>query len=325
MSDASERKDQDPNDLEWSWGEEVPVRWWVHILLFLAACGTTLLAGIVFAEGDPFALETWKDGALIMRGASFSVAVMAIIFAHEMGHYLWALKHKVPVSPPYFLPGLPIPFVGVIPLMGTFGAFIRMELRPLGAKKLLDIGAWGPLAGFIVTVPILLLGYSLSDVRPLPAETDVEGVMRLGDTLLLLIGEAIFFPDIPEGHDVFLHPVAMAGWTGGFLTAFNLLPIGQLDGGHIAYSVFGERFNRVAPYFFYALIVAGVVGFPGWLLLALLLWRMRPEHPNIIRGEFVRGKDLWLAIASLVMFILTFTPQPIVGPTLLDGLLQYFR
>ena len=317
MSD--ERREQ---ELEEPWEDELaPPRWWLHILLFLVTCVTTWLAGIVFAGGAPFMAETWRDGALLLKGASFTVCVMLILFAHEMGHYLMARRYGVPVSPPYFLPGLPLPPFGVIPLMGTFGAFIRMELRPLTARKLLDIGAWGPLAGFIVTVPVLMLGYALSDVRPLPEPQGDGAVMQLGNTLLLLLGEAIFFPNIPRGHDVFLHPVAMAGWTGGFLTAFNLLPIGQLDGGHIAYSVFGERFNRVARYLFYALIVAGIVSFPGWLILAALLWRMRPEHPSIIEGEYARGKDAWLAVASLVMFVLTFSPAPIVGPTLLDGLL----
>lgn len=300
-----------------------PIAWWKHIALFVITCLTTLLAGLVFAEGEPFALSSWTDPVILGRGLSYSVSVMAIIFAHEMGHYLQARRHGVPVSPPYFLPGLPLPPVGVIPLMGTFGAFIRMELQPIRARKLLDIGAWGPLAGFIVTVPVLMLGYALSDVRPLPPPDPElgEGVMRLGDTLLLLIGEQIFFPDVPEGHDVFLHPVAMAGWTGAFLTAFNLLPIGQLDGGHIAYCVFGERFNRMAPLLFAGLILAGIFAFPGWLVLAALLWKMRPTHPPIMRGEPVRGADLWLAVASLIMFALTFTPQPIVGPTLLELLM----
>lgn len=293
-------------------------RWWQHVALFFVTCATTWLAGIYFAEGDPFAAETWANTGLLLRGGTYTLGVMAIIFAHEMGHYLQARRHDVPVSPPYFLPGLPIPGMGVLPLMGTFGAFIQMALRPVRARQLLDIGAWGPLAGFIVTVPVLMLGYVFSDVRPLPEPDALEQPMMLGNSLLLWIGQYIFFPNVPEGHDVFMHPLAMAGWTGCLLTAFNLLPLGQLDGGHILYCVLGDRFNKIVPYLFGGLILMGVLVFEGWLVLALLLWRMGIRHPPIIAGGPARGADAWLAWASIGMFALTFSPAPIVMPTLLE-------
>lgn len=289
---------------------------WVHALLFVAALLTMWLAGISFAEQNPWDLETWRTGKGLGAGASYALSLMAILYCHEMGHYLQGKRHGVEMSRPYFLPGIPIPGGGVMPFMGTFGAFIRMRLARIDADALLKVGAWGPLAGFLVTVPVLLIGFSLSEVKPLPE--DPAGALRLGDTLLLLLGEALFHPNIPEGSDVFLHPMAMAGWTGGLLTALNLLPIGQLDGGHICYSVFGERYNRVAWVLWGGLLVMGVVGFTGWLVLAGLLFWMRPVHPDIMAGEPVRGPGLWLAVASLVMLVLTFSPTPIAGMSLLD-------
>lgn len=303
-----------------------PPKWWLHIVLFIATCCTMFLAGMYFAEADPFALASWTDPSTLVGAGSYMVCVMLIIFSHEMGHYLMAKRHGLGVSPPYFLPGIPIPPFGILPLMGTFGAFIQLQLKPLSAKKLLDVGAWGPLAGFVVTVPVMLLGIYLSDVRPLPVpvEGSEEGLMSLGNSVLMWAGTALFHPDVPQGHDVFMHPVAMAGWTGCFLTAYNLLPLGQLDGGHIAYTVFGERFNRIAPWLFGAFVIIGVVGFTGWLLLAALIWRMGARHPSIIRGELVRGRDRWLAWASLGMFVVTFAPEPIVMPSVLDHVLALF-
>ena len=301
-----------------------PARWGIHLGLFLACLGTTWLAGIGFAGGGPFEASTWQDASLLLRGATYTLGVMPIIFAHEMGHYVMARRHGVPVSLPYFLPGLPIPGMGVIPLMGTFGAFIRMGLRPMRAKQLLKIGAWGPLAGFLLTLPVLCLGYALSEVQPLPQ--DLSTRLFFGDTLLMLGCQKLFFPTMPAGHDVFLHPLAVAGWTGGFLTAFNLLPLGQLDGGHIGYSRFGSGFNRVVPWLFGALVIMGITAFAGWLVLAGLVWWMSPRHPDIVQGPPLKGgRDSWLFWASVAMFVLTFTPWPIHGPqTLWQMLLGLF-
>ena len=287
-------------------------RWWLHGVLFALTCLTTWWSGIMFAGGEPFTWATYEETEVVWQGAGYSFFVLLILFAHEMGHYLKARQHEVEVSPPYFLFGIPVPPWGaVLPFMGTFGAVIQMQLKRLKAKKLLEIGAWGPVAGFIVTVPVLFVGYALSEVRPLPENG--EGTMQFGYTLLMWLGEKLFFPDIPPGHDVFMHPIAVAGWVGVLLTAINLLPLGQLDGGHIAYTVFGERFNRVAPWLLGALALAGLALFPGWLLMAAIVWKIGAKHPPMMKGEPVRGaRDTWLAWASLAIFVLTFTPQPIV-------------
>lgn len=292
-------------------------RWlWPHIPLMLLTFLSTWAAGIAFGAEDPAmaSFETWPDVDTLLVGLWYPVGVMAILFAHEMGHYLQALRHGVDVSPPYFIPGIPIPGVAVFPFIGTLGAFIRMELKPVPNKALLEIGAWGPLAGWIVTIPVLMAGFAMSDIRPLPPGEDL---VMLGDSLLLLLGEAIFHPEISEGTDVFLHPLAMAGWTGGLLTALNLLPLGQLDGGHVAYTVFGERFNKVAPALFVALCLLGLFAFAGWLVFAGLVWMLGVRHPPIATDDVVRGGDAWLAWASVVMFVTTFAFAPIEGRSVL--------
>lgn len=278
------------------------------LLTFLS----TWVAGVAFASDDAAVvlLTAWPTNDVLLRGLWYPVGLMTILFAHEMGHYLQTRNHGVEASPPYFIPGLPIPTFGLFPFIGTLGAFIRIELKPIPNKALLEIGAWGPLAGWIVTIPVLLAGFAMSDVRPLPAGDEF---ITLGDSLLLLLGEALFHPQIVEGSDVFLHPLAMAGWTGCLLTALNLLPLGQLDGGHIAYTVFGERFNRVAPALFVVLCLLGVFAFAGWLMFAVLVWMLGIRHPDIATDDVVRGRDAWLAWMSVAMFVTTFAAAPIEG------------
>ncbi|MBA2664555.1 MAG: site-2 protease family protein [Bradymonadaceae bacterium] len=286
----------------------------VHGALFLVTSATALVAGIYMAGGDPIELAAWQNGPMLLAATSYAAALMVILTAHEFGHYLQARRHGVDVSLPYFLPGIgPIPGFGILPFFGTFGAFIRMRLGAVEARPLLEISAWGPLAGFAFTVPVLFVGMALSEIRPMPETGDF---MMLGDSLLLMIAEWTFFPEIAPGHDVFLHPLAMAGWVGCLLTALNLLPIGQLDGGHIAYCVFGDSYRHVARVLYVGLMALGVFVFPGWLLFGVLVGVMGPSHPAIMRGPPVRERSLWLVGAALVMFVLTFTPRPIVVDSL---------
>ena len=292
-------------------------RWlWPHIPLMALTFLSTWVAGIAFAaeDGAVASLSAWPDVDTLLTGLWYPVGIMAILFAHEMGHYLQTKRHGVDATPPFFVPGLPIPTIGLFPFIGTLGAFIKLELRPIPNKALLEIGAWGPLAGWIVTVPVLMAGFSMSEVQPLPPG---EELITLGDSLLLVLGEMIFHPDIREGTDVFLHPLAMAGWTGCLLTALNLLPLGQLDGGHVAYTVFGERFNRVAPILFAGLCLLGLFAFAGWLVFAGLVWVLGIRHPPIATDDTVRGRDTWLAWASVVMFLTTFAAAPIQGMSVL--------
>lgn len=283
---------------------------------------TTTAFGIVLASGlvepanpnEEIGLGHLVTVATTPKGIalalSYSLSILGILFAHEMGHYLIARHYGVSASPPYFLPGLP-PF-------GTFGAFIRMRIRTIDATKLFRIGAGGPYAGFLVCVPILMVGLFLSEVQPVPVELEEA---QLGDSLLMWGLVRLVFGTIPEGQDVFLHPMAYAGWVGLFVTSFNLVPLGQLDGGHIAYTLFGKRFNRVAWFLLIGLIVLGVTVFPGWLVLVFFLLILGPKHPVVLDGPPLRGADRLAAWGALVLFGLTFVPQPFKLPTILDMVL----
>ena len=304
--------------------EQAPlqIRWWLHVTLGLWAFATMWAAGLVLAGGRIFEAETWHNTSQLGQATAYAVCTMAILMAHELGHYLQARRHGVEVTPPYFLPGVgPLPWFegAVLPMMGTFGAFIGMELKPMRARSLMQIGAWGPIAGFIVTLPVLVAGYAMSSVKPLVPSAGGEGGIQLGDSLVLWACQQAFFPEVPAGHDVFLHPVAMAGWTGCFLTAFNLLPLGQLDGGHVAYCVLGERFNRAAPYLFWGLVGLGLVAFPGWLVLAMLVYRMGATHPPLLEDGVATGRgERALALICLALFVCTITPRPFIVPSLLE-------
>ena len=294
-------------------------RWWLHAALLLATLMTTTAFGVVLASGlveqiDPAAEPGWDHLLLVATttkgialALSYSLSLLAILFSHEMGHYLVARHYGVSASPPYFLPGLP-PF-------GTFGAFIRMRIGSIDARRLFRIGAGGPYAGLLVCVPLLLVGLLLSDVQEVPV--DLEDA-KLGDSLLMWVLTRLIFGTLPDGQDVFLHPMAYAGWVGLFVTSFNLVPLGQLDGGHIAYTLFGRRFNQVAWGLLVGLIVLGVTVFPGWLVLVFFLLILGPKHPVVLEGPPLGGADRVAAWGAMAMFVLTFVPQPFKLPTILD-------
>ena len=302
--------------------DELRVWAWPHIPLMVLAFASCWLAGVAFAtdRAEVASLAAIPTAPELWEGLWYPVGVMAILFAHEMGHYVQSKIHGIETSPPYFIPGLPIPTIGLFPFIGTLGAFIHMERRPMPNKALIEIGAWGPLAGWLVAVPVLMAGMAMSEVQPLP---DGEGLVSLGDSLLLLAGEALFHPQIPDGHDVFLHPLAMAGWTGCLLTALNLLPLGQLDGGHVSYAVLGERFNRATPVLFGVLCVLGLFFFTGWIVFAALVWKLGVRHPAIATDAPVRGRDAWLAPACVVMFATTFAFAPIEGMSVIDLVMDH--
>jgi membrane-associated protease RseP (regulator of RpoE activity) len=220
-----------------------------------------------------------------------------------MGHYLACRYYGVDASPPYFLP---------MPLLvtGTLGAFIRIREQIPGKRQLFDIGIAGPIAGFVVAIPILLVGIALSEVVPIE-----PGGIWLGEPLLLKAAVLVVHGWLPDGYTIATHPVAFAAWFGLLATAINLFPIGQLDGGHISYAVLGARSTHVT--------VAGVVALIGlsfisstWIVWAvlttLMLFAFGPRHPRTVDEDVPldRGR-LWLAAFALVMLIICFTPVPI--------------
>lgn len=280
----------------------------VYIALFLASLGTTFGAGLLAASLDPYSPGSWTAQG-VLGAAGYSLWLMAILTCHEAGHYLAARRRGVEVSRPYFLPGLgPIPGFGVVPFFGTFGAFIRMSLQRMKAVDLMAIAGWGPVAGFLITVPAVFIGVAASTPEVLSQE---EGLMHLGDPLLMRIAASIFHPEMKPDQELMLHPIGLAGWVGCLLTALNLLPLGQLDGGHLTYGVLGERSALVSKVLFGLMILVGVLCFPGWLVLAGLIWWMGIVHPPLLDGPPAKGKERWMAIVCGVIFVLTFVPVPI--------------
>lgn len=270
----------------------------IHIALFAATFLTTATAS-AFNQGIDFLSEPSR----IVEGFPFAITVMTILLCHECGHYFLARSHRVDATLPYFIPAPPI-F-----LLGTFGAFIRMRGRPPDRRALFDIGAAGPWAGFVVAVPAVIVGLQLSDVRPLQPS---EGGLILGDSLLFGALVRIVLGVDPVETTILLHPIALAGWFGLLVTCLNLLPVGQLDGGHVAYAVFGRHHTWISRGVLAFLIVMGLGGWPGWLVWAFLLVVLGLHHPPT--WDPVTPLDRRRVIAAgltLLVFILTFMPEPL--------------
>ena len=196
---------------------------------FLFTLLTTIFAGALQEGVNPF-----ETPGQIYRGIPFSFSLMGILLSHEFGHYLAAKRHGLNVTLPYFIPAPPI--------IGTFGAFIKMRSLVRDRRMLMDVGAAGPLVGVVVAIPLLIAGLRLSEVKLIQGEAG----MNLGSSLLLSLLSRIVVGPLPEGYDIVIHPVGFAGWIGLLVTALNLLPVGQLDGGHVAYALFGEWQNRIS-------------------------------------------------------------------------------
>jgi membrane-associated protease RseP (regulator of RpoE activity) len=287
--------------------------WAMHGLLFVAALLTTTMSGAVITGALPadFSVLLQAGGLRAWAtGFAFSLPLLAILLCHELGHYLTARRYQLDVSPPYFLPGAPAPW-GI----GTFGAFIRLRTVLTDRRQLLDVGAAGPIAGFVVAVPILLIG--LAHSQPF-TEAGVRGMLvpwggpllPLGDSVVTLLARHVAMPGASA---VLLHPMAFAGWLGMFVTMLNLLPIAQLDGGHILYAALPRLHQRVARAFWVGIMLLGWfwVGWLFWGFVVLLLSRGRLGHPPVLDAyRPLPPARRWLVWASLVLFLLTFAPAP---------------
>lgn len=270
-----------------------------HWILFFLTILTTLMAGALM-EGANI-LENPLD---IVNGLPFSLTLMLILGTHEFGHYYYAQKHNVDATLPYFIPAPPFLF-----LIGTFGAFIKMKSPIFRKDALLQIGAAGPIAGFIIAVPALISGLLLSEVVE---KVDIKGAIMLGDSILMKLLTYITHPGLSNSQDIMLHPIAFAGWIGLLVTMLNLLPIGQLDGGHIAYAMLGQKHDLVAKIALFSLIPLSFISLNWliWGLLILVLMRSA-KHPPI--------KDFHIPLSSfnkrvgylcLFIFVICFIPAP---------------
>ncbi len=271
----------------------------IHVVLFLATFVTTTMAGAFSAGRNPLGSV---EGFL--SGLPFSTTLMAILLCHELGHYALAVYHRVPTTLPYFIPGPPF-------LVGTFGAFIRMYGMPRSRRALFDVGAAGPWAGLLVALPAVALGLSWSEVHPLAALPD--GGLVLGDSILFSALTRWILGVDPSAATIVLHPVALAGWFGLFVTFLNLLPVGQLDGGHVIYALFGRRHHGIARAFFLIVIALGFFGWEGWFVWAILLgFAVGVRHPDTADADTPldprRRLAAWL---TLGVFALTFMPVPL--------------
>ncbi|MDH3503782.1 MAG: site-2 protease family protein [Nitrospirota bacterium] len=278
-------------------------RWGLPILLFGLTVFTTLWAGAFQVNTKPVN-GAWDfliryPGSLV-NGIPFAATLLGILVTHEFGHYLLSRIHRVPASFPLFIPGPPH-------FIGTFGAVIRMRSAIMNRRALFDIGVAGPIAGFIAAVVAIIIGLSFSHIVP---RSQTYG-LQLGEPLLLQWFAWMMFGPIPPTHDVVLHPIAFAAWFGFFVTAINLLPLGQLDGGHVAFAVLGRRQRSLALATIPILIYLGLTGWPGWILWVGLASLVGIAHPPVMDPHTVLGKHRqWVAWAALAIFIVTFAPVP---------------
>jgi membrane-associated protease RseP (regulator of RpoE activity) len=316
------------NGIHWSYTYESQPpkeKLWLHGLLLILTIYTTTLAGMLMSGDLGMEMpEGWTflfDPRFLVYGIPFSMTLLAILGIHEMGHYVAARVWKVHASLPYF-----IPFPSMI---GTLGAVIKLRARIPNRRALIDIGAAGPLAGFVVAVIALAVGLHMSEV--IVAREVPEGAMSLGDSLLSAWIADLVVGNLPEGYDVMLHPVAFAGWLGLFVTVLNLLPMGQFDGGHIVYAIFGRWHKQISrgtlvalgllwaftpPYawwqasdLFSVWLDSRWPGWLVWMVMALVMGRNHPppENPYLELDAPRR----WIGYVCLVIFALCFIPNPI--------------
>ena len=277
--------------------------WVLPILLFGLTVFTTLWAGAYQVNTKPVT-GAWdfliNHPGSLLNGLPFAATLLGILVTHEMGHYVLSRIHRVPASFPLFIPGPP-------QFIGTFGAVIRMRSPIMNRQALFDIGVAGPIAGFVAAVLAIIVGLSLSYVVP---KEHAFG-LQLGEPLLLQGFAWLMFGPIPSTHDLVLHPIAFAAWFGFFVTAINLLPLGQLDGGHVAFAVFGRQQRQLAYMTVPILIYLGLTGWPGWIVWVGMAGIVGLAHPPVTDPDVGLGKGRqWVAWGALIIFIITFAPVP---------------
>jgi hypothetical protein len=325
--------DQESSSAPESESVENPLNWPKHLALFALTLLSVFHVGAQNALSRDVDFGAWFAGffdpKFLVHGAAFALPLMGILLTHEFGHYFAARWHKVPASLPYFIP---LPGIG----WGTFGAVIAMRGAIRSRKALFDIGASGPIAGLVVALPVLIWGLLHSPVETLPE----SGYQQEGQSLLYLVLKRALLGPIPDGSDVILHPAALAGWVGLMITMINLFPWGQLDGGHIAFALFGEPQHRFARWFRRSLLLL-FLGNLAYFVVPVLLhrsglglptavsnsifWLMwfgvlgliarisgGADHPPFEAGELGLVRRC-LAWACLALFALLFMPTPFAG------------
>ena len=294
----------------------------INVILFVLTVFSTLFAGSLYGDAraavDPD--SSLAPLLLLITGWPFAVTLLSILAAHEFGHYFAARYHRIAVTLPYFIP-MPL-------LLGTLGAFIQMKAPIPDRRKLFDIGVAGPLAGLVLAVPLLFVGLSSS---PMMVSPGIEGAMLEGNSILYYFAKIAVFgkvlPNPVSGEDVFMNQVTFAAWAGLLVTGLNLLPVGQLDGGHTVFALFGRRarmINQVAIGLMALLVVAGIpalqirfpalvsIGYTGWALwLGLIFFMIGPYHPPALDDVTeLDGRRRLIGYLVIGVFLLTFVPVP---------------
>jgi len=281
----------------------------VNIILFLLTLGFTLVIGVQYhisyhgvtlPAGMGFFGFLWRHPAAWLWGFSYSFSLLAILLVHELGHFFACRAHRIEATLPFFIPAPT--------LIGTFGAFIKIK-SPFSSKKaLFDVGLAGPLAGFLMALPFIALGIAQS--RIVDKQTLQTG-LTLGEPLVFKLISRLVLGSAAGQHALLVHPMAFAGWFGLLATAFNLFPIGQLDGGHILYALFGKKAFYAGVASIVVIAMLGIFYWQGWLIWALIVTLIGLRHPPIFAAERLDRKRKILAVVALLIFLLSFTPAPL--------------
>ncbi|HSR51991.1 MAG TPA: site-2 protease family protein [Acidobacteriota bacterium] len=299
-------------------------RTWINVLMLVLTVITTVMTGLTHAANydsgyfldnqirlwglpfvDPYIIAQVARPIDWMRALGFSFCILAILLAHEMGHYLYCRYYRIRATLPYVIP-VPIFF-------GTMGAVIRIREPFRNRRQLFDVGIGGPIAGFVVLIPVLVLAMLWSSTIEAPSPEDGLGLVFAVPLLFDWVGQ--WLSPLPEGHLWIIHPIGWAALFGALATSINLLPIGQLDGGHIVYALFGRRWHRIISHAgFFGLIGLSIWSWPvpSYLLFALLVRVFGFRHPPPLQEEGSPGRKraLW-AVAAALIFVLTFIPVPV--------------
>jgi len=281
---------------------------WMNVALFALTCLSTAITGAALmgmytnsvTDLLPFLQRILRSPSVLLSGLPFSFAIMAILLGHEMGHYLTCRYYGIDATLPFFIPAPT--------LVGTMGAFIRIKSPIQHRAALLEVGIAGPIVGFVLAVPALIFALAKSNYVALgPPGAGLE----LGEPLIFKLLETIMRKTPPPGMAINLHPIGIAAWFGFFATALNLLPVGQLDGGHVSYALFGRIHKGISQAFLFTLIPLGLFYWQGWLVWTAVLLFLGFRHPVTLDDSVpLSRRHAWLGWAALGMFVLCFTPMP---------------